>query len=239
MSVPVSSPWRPRRNRDAERELKREAVLRAASQIFNEKGFQATTLDEIAASLQVSKPTLYYYVESKDEILFECVRTGLTMLQQAIAEVDAEGGRAIDKLMAAMRKYGEIVTMDFGMCLIRVGEDPLPKEKRVQLRRMKAGIDHEFRQLITEAIEEGSIAPCDPRLAAFTVAGALSWIGRWYKPGGDLRPEDIMTSMIQLLTQGLFVREAAVSPKPKRSRSVARESRTGKSRSVSKRSGSK
>jgi len=102
-----TSPWRPQREREhdrkADRELKREAVLRTAAQVFNEKGFQAATLDEVAERLHVSKPTLYYYVKNKDEILFECVRIGLTMLQQAVAEVDAAGGRAFDKLVAAMR----------------------------------------------------------------------------------------------------------------------------------------
>src|SRR5215207_4044197 len=114
-----ASPLPPARDRAGQRALKREAVLRAAAQLFNEKGYAASTLDEVAERLGVSKPTVYYYVQSKDEILFECVRTGLELLQKAIREVDAAGGRAIDKLVAGMRQYVEIVTMDFGMCVIR------------------------------------------------------------------------------------------------------------------------
>ena len=67
------------------------------------------------------------------------------------------GGRAIDKLIAAMRQYVGIVTMDFGMCVIRVGEDPLPPDRRQKLRRMKADLDLEFRALIRQAIAEGTI----------------------------------------------------------------------------------
>ena len=176
-----------------------------AAQVFNEKGYMASTLDEVAERLNVTKPTLYYYVKNKDEILYECVRIGLTLLQDAITEVGASGGTAMDKLVAAMRKYAEIVTMDFGMCIIRVGEDPLPAESQRKLRRMKAGIDREFRELIRQGIEEGSIAPCDPKIAAFTLAGALGWIGRWYNPRGPLSPDDIATQCIALLTQGLCV----------------------------------
>jgi len=58
----------------------------------------------------------------------QCVQTGLLMLQQAIRDVDAAGGRAVDKLEAAMHAYVTIVTQDFGLCVIRVGEDPLPPE---------------------------------------------------------------------------------------------------------------
>ena len=174
-----------------------------AAQVFNEKGYLATTLDEVAERLNVTKPTLYYYVKSKEEILYECVRIGLTMVQDAITEVGTTGGSAVDKLVAAMHKYTEIVTMDFGMCVIRVGEDPLPPESQRKLRRMKAGIDREFRELIRQGIAEGTIAPCDPKIAAFTLAGALSWIGRWYNPGGPLSPDDIARQCIALLIQGL------------------------------------
>lgn len=207
------SPWAPTTERRKVRTDKREAVLRMAAQVFNEKGYQASTLDEVAERLNVTKPTLYYYVKSKDEILYECVRIGLTMLQDAITEVGASGGSAMDKLVAAMHKYTEIVTMDFGMCLIRVGEDPLPPESRRKLRRMKAAIDKEFRELIRLGIEEGSIAPCDPKIAAFTLAGALSWIGRWYRPDGTLSPDDIARQCIALLTNGLCTSKAKPNPK--------------------------
>lgn len=202
-SSPLVSPWPATAERKAARDRKREAVLRMAAQVFNEKGYLAATLDEVAERLNVTKPTLYYYVKSKDEILYECVRIGLTMLQDAITEVGALGGSAMDKLIAAMHKYTEIVTMDFGMCLIRVGEAPLPPESQRKLRRIKAAIDLEFRELIRLGIEEGSIAPCDPKLAAFTLAGALSWIGRWYRPGGEWTPGDIARQCIALLCNGL------------------------------------
>lgn len=199
----AASPWAPMSERETMRNSKREAVLRMAAQVFNEKGYQASTLDEVAERLNVTKPTLYYYVKSKDEILFECVRIGLTMLQDAITEVGASGGTAMDKLVAAMHKYAEIVTLDFGMCVIRVGEDPLPPEAQRKLRSIKAALDHEFRELIRQGIAEGSIRPCDPKIAAFTIGGALSWIGRWYRPDGPLLPEDIAQQCIALLTQGL------------------------------------
>ena len=204
----VASPWADD-DRAARRALKRDAVLHTAARLFNEKGYAASTLDEVAERLGVSKPTVYYYVDSKDAILYECVKAGLERLQQAIRAVDASGGSAYEKLLAAMRAYVAIVTQDFGMCVIRVGEDPLPPASRRKLRRMKAELDDEFRELIRLGIDEGSIAPCDPKLAAFTLAGALSWIGRWYDPGGELPPDEIAARCIAVLTRGL----AAVPPR--------------------------
>lgn len=193
--------------------MKRDAVLHASAQLFNEFGYHATSLAMIAERLQVTKPTLYYYIQNKEEILFECVRLGLELLRSVIAEAAASGGTVLCKLKAAMREYALIVSQDFGMCLIRVGEDPLAPEGRKELRRLKAELDHEFRALIEQGIADGSIAPCNPRLAAFTLAGALSWIGRWYDPNGPLSAEEVAQQTMALLMNGLSPRTTqAVAP---------------------------
>jgi AcrR family transcriptional regulator len=211
------SPWKPMREREKERQTKREAVLRMAAQSFNEKGFHATSLDDVAARLNVTKPTLYYYFKNKEEILFECVRIGLQMIDEAAENVARRGGTGVEQLFAVMRKYAEIVTMDFGMCLIRVGEDPLQPAARRKLRQLKARIDRRFRSLIEQGIAEGDLAPCDAKIAAFTVAGALSWIARWYRPDGPLPPNDIAEQCISILVEGL-VRRAEPSSGRARSR---------------------
>ena len=198
-----TSPWDTASNRALQREVKRNAVLQTAAQLFNERGYHATSLDDIAERLNVTKPTLYYYVESKDQILLECVRTALDLMRSGIAEVSAAGGSAIDQLKACMRIYTSVVTQDFGMCVIRIGEDPLPAPLKKELRGLKAGIDMEFRRLIALGVEEGAIAPCDPKMAAFMLAGALSWIGRWYRSDGQFTPEEIAEQGIALLLNGI------------------------------------
>lgn len=215
MSAPAVSPWSTPQDRARDRADKREAVLRTAARLFNEKGFHATSLDEVAERLNVTKPTLYYYVKNKDEILFGCVHAGLELVRAGIAEAAESGGSALERLRACMRAYAAVVTSEFGMCVIRVGEEPLPAEGRRELRALKAQIDHEFRRLVEQGVADGSIAPCDPKLAAFTLAGAISWIGRWYQPGGDLGPDDVAEACIALLFNGIVPR-APAPPKPAR-----------------------
>ncbi len=209
----VASPWASAPEREQQREIKRQAVLAAAAQLFNERGFHATSLDDIAARLGVSKPTLYYYVKNKDEILLGCVRQGLDMMLAGIEESRSSGGTAVDQLLTCMRVYGRIVTLDFGMCLIRVGDEQLPEGSRRELRRMKAEIDHEFRRLVAAGVQQGAIAPCDPKMVAFVIAGALSWIGRWYQPGGAYSSEQIVEQSIDTLCSGVLLR-AVSSPQP-------------------------
>lgn len=202
------SPWARPLGRSQERALKRDAVLRASAQLFNEFGYHATSLEMVATKLQVTKPTLYYYIQNKEEILFECVRLGLDSLRAAIADAATSDGTVMHKLKAAMHEYALIVTQEFGMCLIRVGEDPLPPEGRKKLRNLKSELDLEFRALVAQGIEEGSLAPGDPKITAFTLLGALSWIARWYDPHGPLSADEVAQQITTVLLNGLMRRDS-------------------------------
>ena len=208
----AAAPRAPVSPRERQREAKRNAVLQAAAQLFNERGFHATSLDDIAARLNVTKPTLYYYVKNKDEILLQCVGQGLAMMLEGIDASRAAGGQAVDQLITCMQVYARIVTQDFGMCLIRVGDEQLPPEARRELRRLKSAVDQEFRRLVAEGVAEGSLAPCDPKMTAFVIAGALSWIGRWYQPGGQYTPEQVAAQCIGTLMGGVVRRVDAAPP---------------------------
>jgi len=79
----------------------------------------------------------------------------------------------------------------------------LSSKARAEVRAYKRKIDRRLRSFIQEGIDDGSIAPCDPKIAAFAIAGALNWIGMWYEPEGVLSPEEIASQFAQTLTQGL------------------------------------
>src|SRR5215472_17943922 len=84
--TPPASPWRASRERQHDREVKREAVIRAAAHAFNLKGYHNTSLDDIAAALEVTKPTVYYYVTNKEQLLFECFVAGVEQIREAFRE---------------------------------------------------------------------------------------------------------------------------------------------------------
>ncbi|WP_244095810.1 AMP-binding protein [Rhodoferax ferrireducens] len=200
----VVSPWKSKQDRRQGRSVKKDAVLLAAARLFNERGFAGTSLDDIAQSLNVTKPTLYYYIENKEQVLFECVKRGLEVLRESIRAATQHGLQARDCLRIAMENYAEVVTSDFGLCVIRVGEDPLSEAKRQEMRALKREIDAEFHQLIEQGMDEGWIAQGDSKIASFTVVGALSGIGRWYRPGvhGARSLQEAVQHCIEMLMHG-------------------------------------
>jgi len=201
------SPFRSPEDRARERDQKREAVLRSAVRTFNLRGFQSASLDEVAASLRISKPTIYRYLGNKEQVLLECVTRGLEMLQAAATEAQAETGTGLIRLTRFLRRYAEINMDDYGRCVIRTDDTALSADGRDHFRALKAKIDAAMRALISEGIADGSIAPLDVKMTAFTLAGALNWPAKWHEPSGENSAEDIATALVEVLVKGLAPRE--------------------------------
>ena len=200
------SPFRSREERDLERIEKREAVLKAAVEMFNARGFHATSLDDLAASLGISKPTIYHYLGNKDQVLLECLTRGLMQLRAAAEEAQTLPGTGLDRLRAFLRSYADVNMRDFGKSVIRTGEEALAPESAERLRDMKREIDAALRNLVRAGIEDKSIAAGDVTMIAFTLAGALNWPGRWYNPAKGRSISDVAEAMVDILTAGLAPR---------------------------------
>lgn len=200
------SPWPTSEQRNRERGQKREAVLAAAVKSFNEQGFHATSLDDVAAALNVTKPTIYYYFKTKDDILFECVRRGLEGIRLAAEAVEAANGTGMERLRALLRDYAITMTRDFGMCVIRTADHELSPTSRARFRALKREIDETIRRVIENGMTDGSIARGDARVVTFTVTGACNWIAKWFDPDGPMSSEDVAEAVVETLLAGLAPR---------------------------------
>src|SRR6266404_4226416 len=194
--VAVDSPWRASRERLRDRAVKREAVIRAAAREFNRKGYHNTSLDDIAARLEVTKPTVYYYVTSKEQLLFQCFVAGVEQIRAAFRDVRHLEVPARERLNAVLRHYGEAVASEFGWCMVRAEDQDLSPAMSRHIKALKSEIDHGIRRLIREGVQDGSIQPCDPKMTAFALAGALNWIAHWYREDQSLTGAQIAAAFV-------------------------------------------
>ncbi len=202
-----STPWAQEiQGREEQHQLKRQVLLRTAAKIFNKFGFHQTTLNDLAKALNVTKPTLYYYVKNKDDILFECERVALARIEDALAHAHAEGKTGLEKLRILFFRYAEVITEDFGVCLILSDDQTLIEEDRVQLRTSRLKLDKSVRYIIEEGIADGSIAPCDPKFTTFALFGAFNWMAHWYQDEGQLSPQQIAEYFLTIFQNGLVPR---------------------------------
>jgi AcrR family transcriptional regulator len=182
---------------------KREAILETAAQLFLEKSYGRTSLNDVAERLKITKPALYHYFRNKEEILLECYRLGAAMIGETLSQIATQCGTGLEKVEAFIYLYANVMTVNFGRCVMRLDEGDLSSDARAEVRAHKRKIDRCLRSFIQEGIGDGSITSCDPKIAAFSIAGAVNWICMWYEPDGAMSPEEIANQFARTLTRGL------------------------------------
>ena len=103
------------------------------------KGFRATSIDQVAIALNVTKPTIYHYFSNKDEILFECVRKGLQVTLDAAQKVEKQGGNGLERLKSLIHDYAVIATEPFGKCVTRTADHDLSEASRKKVQSAQTG----------------------------------------------------------------------------------------------------
>ena len=182
-------------------DAKRRVALETAARAFNERGFYKTSLDDVAAELNVTKAALYYYFRSKDEILYECHAAAIQSITDT--PLDQKAPNALAKIEQLVRRYVTMIVQSFGRCLVLVGTQPLEKANAAKCRAGRRGINDLLVELVREGIGDGSIAPCDPKLAAYFVFGTLNWIAQWYDEEGRCSLDEVTERALAYVVGGL------------------------------------
>ena len=197
------SPFKNKNVRLAERHQKKEAILIAAVKLFNKRGFSAASMDELSSELGVGKPTIYHYWGSKEQILLECMARGFDETGAVARLVEGVSGDGLHRLRAYLNAFGQVVLGDFGKLIALTGLEHLSAEGAGRSLILKREADTAIRKLLTAGMEDGSIEPCDIRIAAFTIAGAISWMARWFKPSQKCDMDAAVAAVVDTLTRGL------------------------------------
>lgn len=204
-----ASAWRAGRKRLRDHDVKRDAVVRTAARAFAEHGFHNTSLDDIAKALDVTKPTIYYYVTNKEELLFQCFVTGLEPIRAALRAVKSAKEPGRERLNAVLRQYAQAVASDFGWCMVIAEHQDLSPSMSEHIRALKVEIDQGIRRLLREGVKDGSVEPCDVKMTAFALAGALNWIAHWYRANQGMTAAQVADAFVTIFEEGLRPRAPA------------------------------
>jgi TetR/AcrR family transcriptional regulator len=184
-------------------ERKRGVLLREAAASFNRSGYHGTSLDEIAKKLGVTKAALYTYVPSKEELLYYCHDSAMDTAMESLREARLSKGTGLEKVAMTLRRYLKLMLGEEGGYIVLLEENAMkPAHVKAIIKRRDA-FEKGLRDLVEEGIVDGSIAPCNPKLAVFIAMGALNWSRKWFSPGGDWSGAQIAVAMTQMLERGL------------------------------------
>ena len=193
----------------------RQEILRTAARLFQQRGYDATSMNDVAAALKLSKGGLYHHFQSKDEILFEIMNHAMEITQERVINPVRGIADAQERLRALIRLHIEVVLSprDREITVMLHENHPLPPTLRKRINARKKEYVHFLESLITEVQREaqkeaqrthGASGRVSPRAAAFAVLGMVNWIYQWYKPEGDLQAQSLIPQFTELIFGGIL-----------------------------------
>lgn len=164
-----------------QRELRQDALYRAAARAFRENGYHATSLENIADALGISKPTLYHYVRTKGDLLFQVhIAASVQALGSLCVEPDLSG---LERLRRTVRAYTCSMVGDDSYSVVILEEKSLRPDQLAIVVRERDKFEAGLRAMIEDGMRDGSIVAGEPRFVVFSVLGTMNWVTKWYRPG--------------------------------------------------------
>jgi len=192
----------------ARRQAVRDQILRAAADLFRDRGYRASTLDDIATRLGMSKASLYTYFRAKEEMLAAISRETIEGFTRELSLVLRSGLSPEEKLRRVVREHVRFVIANRSFLTVFFSEEPnLPPRLARALAAEKNRYDKGVEAIVVEGIRRGAFRDVPPRLVVFGVLGMLNWLYKWYNPGGPWGAEEVSTAFLSLVEGGLLKRE--------------------------------
>jgi AcrR family transcriptional regulator len=196
--------------RQVSRPEPRQEILRTAARLFQQRGYDATSMNDVAAALKLSKGGLYHHFQSKDEILFHIMSHAMEITEQRVINVvkriDATRvDVSEERLHTLIRLHIQVVLSpeDREITVMLHENHPLPPALRRKINARKKDYLHFVEHLIADVQRKrSSSSTVTPRAAALALVGMINWIYQWYKPDGPLTSEALVQQYTDIFFRG-------------------------------------
>ncbi len=182
-----------------------QEIYLTAAQIFFTKSFDSTSLNDIADALGITKAGLYYYVESKQDLLFQIMNLGLDRVKNDVLLPAQEISDAESRLKFTILNHARLVAGGNHAVVILSDEisnlNFAQREKILERRRFY----FEFvRDTLVELEKEGKLHKIDITAATFTLLGMILWLARWFHSSGKLSVEKVCEDVCKMALRSLL-----------------------------------
>lgn len=179
-------------------------IYNKAAEIFHEQGFDATSMSSIASAVDLTKAGLYYYVESKEDLLYAIINFAMERLETVVIEPSRAITDANQRLLSIVTRHAQLLTEGNKAITILTDEvDGLKPKHRKQILDRKRAYFELVRGTLDALRTEGKLRDVDTTVAAFSLFGALLWLPRWFRTDGPLHSEQVVEQIVGVVVGGL------------------------------------
>ena len=185
------------------RRRRRAEILHAALRAFRDRGYHATTLDDIARHVGVRKTALYHYFPNKQTILHECHREASAELARILREARSlETAR--EQLVHVIREHVRVMTETLEGSPLAFEVTAFSPERQQELIAARDVYERGVRRIIERGIRDREFRKVDSKVVVFVILGAINWIARWYSPQGTVQQPVLGAQFADHLVRGLL-----------------------------------
>lgn len=180
-------------------------IFDAAASLFKQKGFHATSMQDIADAVGMRKGSLYYHISSKEELLFRISHEAISAITKQLEELAAGSLTPTEKLRTAIEIHVQTLCARLDLMSVFLKEsNTLTAEQEAQILALRRRYEEVFRGILREGIDSGEFRPVDIGAVADALLGMLNWMHQWYRPNGRLTPEEIAEVFTDLALHGIL-----------------------------------
>lgn len=184
------------------------SLLGVAARVFAERGYDGTSMEQLAKAAGITKSAFYHHVTGKEDLLRLSLNRALDALFDALEQAQRSEQRAIDRLEHVVRASIAVLVdeLPYVTLLLRVrGNTPLERQALERRREFDLAV----RRLVTQAAEDGDLsAGIDAALTSRLVFGMVNSLVEWYRPDGALSRDAVADGLVELAFSGLRRRDA-------------------------------
>jgi AcrR family transcriptional regulator len=180
-------------------------ILETAARLICEKGYEGTSIQDIADACSLTKAGLYHHIRSKEHLLLEIQSYGMDVFEEQVLSQVVAIADPVERLKACMEKNVLLVTQGWSkeVTIILHEHATLTGDARVQVNARKKRYVRFLESSFAEAVRAGRIRPVNPTVAAFSFLGMVLWIYKWFRPDGRITANQLAREMQDLLFGGL------------------------------------
>jgi AcrR family transcriptional regulator len=181
----------------------REAIIEAAIHLFNQNGYHATSMQDVAEAVEIKKPSLYHHFTSKEAILLAILEGGMDRIIHDVETISTSDLTCADKIKAVIRAHANILASNPDAAAVFLREDRgLGDDYMEHYIARRDRFERLLRELVQEAVNAGEFRSMDVPVVVQALLGMVNWMTRWYRTGGRLTADEIADSFAELFLHG-------------------------------------